>query len=79
MLTIIYDRNFREETQKERNWQVGEEVPNIKPHRIVELCMDGDELEHIEDLMGELGDGLDTAFFYGDIARSVYLNLLHNP
>ncbi len=75
MLYIIYDRDFRTNNDKEAEWHVGEDLPNIKPHRIVELQADGDERAHIEKIMGGGVTGGECAYYYGDFARTIFLNL----
>lgn len=76
MLTIVYDRNFREHRDKQRDWHIGDLVPEIEPHRIIELWVDGAEKEHVEELTGSFNAR--QAVYYGDIARTIYLTLLHN-
>ncbi len=75
MLYIIYDRDFRTNHDKEAEWEIGKELPNIKPHRIVELQADGEERAHIEEIMGGGIQGGDVAVYYGDFARTIFLNL----
>lgn len=74
MLYIVFDRNFKERTEREQTWYVGTPVPNIEPHRIIELQADGDEKEYIESKVGPTIKG-DVAHFYGDIARNIFINL----
>jgi len=75
-LTIIYDRNFRTDDEKEVEWSVGQEPPNIAPHRVIEIWADGEERAHVEGIMGETGSKkLADVGFYGDIARMVFINL----
>lgn len=74
MLFIVYDRNFRMDDEREKKWKMGDPVPDIAPHRIIEIHADGAEKEHVERILG----GTITrrqASFYGDMARTVYLNL----
>lgn len=73
-LYITYDRSFKRDTEKEAIWHVGEELPNIAANRVIELQVDGDEKEHIENLMGQLVDK-PVARYYGDIARTIWINL----
>lgn len=74
MLYIVFDRDFRNDTEKEQEWHVGEPVPDIAPHRIVEIAADGDEKAHIDNIMGG-AINRETAVYYGDFARTVFLNL----
>jgi len=74
VLEIIYDRNFRENTERAKEWHVGQRVPDIAPHRIIEIHADGEEKKYVEKILG----GTITrkqASFYGDVARTVYLNI----
>lgn len=75
MLYIAYDRNFRENTQQTFEWEVGKEVLDIEPHRVIQIDADGDEKKYLDELMGGSLTTKDTVCFYGDMARTVYLNL----
>ena len=77
MLTIVYDRNFREDREKHFDWHVGQPVREIAPHRIIELWADGQEKKYLDNFIGT-GDDARQSVFYGDLARTAYLNLLHN-
>ena len=70
MYEIVYDRNFREDKERYKEWSQGQEVPDIAPHRIIELNVEGAEATHLEQLLG-----IKQRNFYGDVARSVFLNL----
>jgi hypothetical protein len=63
-------------------WHVGEKVPDVPVERIVELQADGDELEYIENIFSTHGKcsipipyAKRVVRWYGDIARTIYLNL----
>lgn len=66
---IVYDRG-----EKEREWHLGERLPDIEPHRITEIEVDGDEAKYIEHLMGAIINK-PVVRYYGDLARTVYINL----
>jgi hypothetical protein len=70
---IIYDRNFREDKERRKKWSLGDEVPDIAPHRIIELHADGTELKHLETTLGPVARK--QMSFYGDHARTVFVNL----
>lgn len=83
MIRIIYDRNFRhspdrrEVQQNEFRWKIGNELPTFSPHRVIELTVAPDSPEdfYLEDILG----GSSLVAYYGDWARTVYLNMLQNP
>jgi hypothetical protein len=67
-------------------WRVGEKVPDVPVERIVELQADGDELEYIENIFSlpcgsygvcsiPIAHTNRISRWYGDIARTIYLNL----
>ena len=74
-LEIIYDRNFRRGTEKETTWHINELLPDLDPHRVIELHATGDEKTTIENIMGGWGNNRPIRL-YGDIARTVWINLL---
>lgn len=74
MLYVVYDRDFRSGSEREEEWHVGEPVPDIAPHRVVEIQVDGDEKTHVDKIMGG-GIDKEPARYYGDFARTVWLNL----
>lgn len=73
-MTIIYDRNFRREEERNYEWNVGELLPNIAPHRIIELHLGGKEKEVLEEIMGQMSTN-DHIRLYGDLARTAWINL----
>jgi len=73
-LFVVYDRNFRNNTERELEWKVGDNLPDIAPHRIIEITADGEEKTHIETIMG-METNRDSICFYGDVARTVWVNL----
>ena len=75
MFTIFYDRNYRNGSENEASWKLGERIPDIAPHRIVELHADGEAKVHLEATMGTIYPNRDWCAFYGDLGRTVYINL----
>ena len=73
MYEIIYDRNFREDKERYKEWSQGQEVPDIAPHRIIELHVSGPEIKHLEKQFGPIARN--QLSFYGDMARTVFVNL----
>ena len=77
MLCITY-RQYNTGRQHHENltsmWQVGEDVPYLPTHQVNEIQADGDEAKYIEELMGACINR-ETQFYYGDLARTIYLNL----
>ena len=73
MFEIVYDRNFREDNERAKKWKLGDEVPDIAPHRVIELHADGVELKHLETTLGAITRK--QMSFYGDHARTVFVNL----
>lgn len=71
MLCITFRDNRR---THESNWHVGEKVPRIQPHKITQIQADGDEAEYINEVMGS-GINRAVQYYYGDLARTIYLNL----
>ncbi len=76
MLYIVYNRRQRERGfTEEATWHVGEKVPKIRVADIVQIQADGDEANHIR--VKAPGLCIDSHFqrYYGDLARTIYLNL----
>ena len=77
MLIITY-RQYNTSRQQHENktveWHVGEEVLCIPTHQVNEIQADGDEAKYIEELMGACVNRR-VQFYYGDLARTIYLNL----
>ena len=74
MLHIYFDRSFQDGGEKEETWEVGNDLPNIATHRIVEIQVNGPEKEYVDKFMGG-GIDKETASYYGDLARTIYVNL----
>jgi len=71
MLYIMHRHNRQ---NFESVWHVGEKLPTIPVHTIMELQADGDEGEHIKKIMGG-GINRLVQHYYGDLARTIFLNL----
>jgi hypothetical protein len=56
-------------------WKVGEPTPNVLLKEVEIIEAEGKELKHICDVMGDVEFGRSTMRFYGDIARTILLNL----
>ena len=73
MLTIMY-RHHEQGRHSEYTWHIGEELPNIQAHTVFGIEADGDEADHIEEML-DGGINRQVARYYGDFARTIYLNL----
>lgn len=73
MLTIQY-QGRNDNKHFELQWCVGRTVPYVDPQLITQILATGEEKDYIDELMGMAFDR-PTVRFYGDIARTVYLNL----
>lgn len=62
---------------KELVWYVGQNLAGYtSPHRVTELQADGNELEHIRNMFPHLTPvGVRVAQWYGDIAKTIFINL----
>ena len=71
MLYIMYRDNYKTHTEE---WKVGDEVPEIEAFKVQEIEADGNEARHIEEMMGATINRPNPRYF-GDLARTIYLNL----
>ena len=72
MLTITYRHNRQSLTEE---WQVGDPAPNIAAFKVQEIAASEAEAAHIEEMMGG-GINRPVQRFFGDVARTIYLNLV---
>ena len=77
MLTVIYRYDDRGD-DLEQLWFVGDEIPNVRARYVVGLWATGEEADHIEDMM-DGGFNRVEPCYYGDLARSIYMNLGGDP
>lgn len=61
----------------EFSWHVGSPIPNVPVEKVTEVQADGDELEYLRSLFGTsiAMPNTGVANWYGDWARTIYLNL----
>lgn len=78
---MLYIKFFPYEmTTEERtyHWQVGQDLPNISVHQVFGIQADDEEADFIEEMMGG-GINRVTPRYYGDLARTIFLNLDGEP
>lgn len=75
MLTVIFDRNFKDGVEKNFRWKVGDPLPEMAPHRIIEMHATKEEAKHIDLIMSDMSNRRNEVHIYGDLARTVWINL----
>jgi len=73
MLTIIYRYNDNDHNRR-ATWFVGDEDLDIPARYVVGLEATEDEADHIDEMFGG-GLNREVPRYYGDFARTIYLNL----
>jgi len=57
-------------------WHIREKIPNLNIEKVCALQADGEELDKIQEMFPRLtAYGKRVVYFYGDIARTILLNL----